>query len=91
MADCLIRVRVTPRAGRDEIDGWQDGVLRVRVHAAPVDGRANEAVCRLLAKQLGLPYSAVEVVSGSSARTKTLRVEGLTADEAVQRLQPPGD
>ncbi len=59
---CLIRVRVTPRSGRDEVIGWQEGALRVRVRAAPVEGQANEALCRLIAKQVGVPYSAVEVV-----------------------------
>jgi uncharacterized protein (TIGR00251 family) len=86
---CLIRVRVTPRSGRDEVIGWQDDVLRVRVRAAPVEGQANEALCRLIAKQAGVPYSAVEVVLGASARTKTLRITGLTEDEARSRLGRP--
>jgi uncharacterized protein (TIGR00251 family) len=87
MPDCQISVRVTPRSGRDEVLGWQDGVLRVRVRAAPVDGRANEAVCRLLAKQLGVPVSAVEVAGGASSRTKTLRVAGLSREEVKARLE----
>jgi hypothetical protein len=86
MEACVIRVRVTPRAGRDEVLGWQDDVLRVRVRAAPIEGRANEALCRLLARQLGVPFSAVEVVGGGSSRTKTLRIAGLTEDEAKARL-----
>jgi hypothetical protein len=86
MEACVIRVRVTPRAGRDEVLGWQDDVLRVRVRAAPIEGRANEALCRLLARQLGVPFSAVEVVGGGSSRTKTLRIVGLTEDEAKARL-----
>ena len=88
MTFCLIRVRVAPRSARDEVTGWQDAVLRVRVRAAPVEGQANEAVCRLIAKQAGVPPSAVEVVSGGSARTKTLRLAGLSGEEARTRLTP---
>jgi uncharacterized protein len=83
---CVMRVRVTPRSGRDEVIGWQDGELRVRVRAAPVEGQANEAVRRLVAKRAGVQASAVEVVSGGTSRTKTLRINGLTAEEARLRL-----
>jgi uncharacterized protein (TIGR00251 family) len=86
MTECLLRVRVTPRSGRDEIVGWQDGELRLRVRATPVEGQANEALCRLVAKQLGLPFSAVEVVRGGTARTKTLRITGLTEADLRSRL-----
>ena len=87
MASCLIRVRVTPRSGRDEVIGWQGGELRVRVRAAPVEGQANEAVCRLIAKQAGVSYSAVEVVGGMTSRLKTLRITGLSESEAKTRLR----
>ena len=79
-------VRVTPRAGRDEVVGWRDDELRVRLRAPPVDGRANEALIRLLAKLLDVPPSSLELVSGDSARVKRLRVEGLTGAEVRQRL-----
>jgi uncharacterized protein (TIGR00251 family) len=83
---CLIRVRVTPRSGREEVLGWQDEELRVRVRAAPVEGQANEAVRRLIAKRLGMPASAIEVVSGGTSRTKMLRITGLTEDQVRARL-----
>jgi uncharacterized protein YggU (UPF0235/DUF167 family) len=74
-------VRVTPRGGRDGIDGIgadADGVphLKVRVAAVPADGAANEAVEKIVAKWLGVPRSTVEVVQGATARLKTLRVDG---------------
>ncbi len=77
-------VRVTPNAGRDAIEGVEqrdDGsaVLRVRVKAVPDKGKANAAVVALLAKALGVPRSAVTVVSGETARLKTLAVVGDSA------------
>lgn len=80
-----LRVRVSPRSGGEGVVAASDGVPVVRVTAAPVDGKANAAVCRVVAKELGLPKSAVRVVSGESARVKTLEIEGATP-EAVERL-----
>ncbi len=78
-----ITVRLTPRAGCDAIEGWRDDVLRVRVAAAPVDGAANAALIRLLAKALGVAASRVTIVSGATGRTKTVEVEGV--DEVLLR------
>ena len=86
--EARIRVRLTPRAARDQIAGWQDGVLRVRVTAPPVEGRANAALERLLAAALGLPKSAVRVVAGAQSRDKTVAVEGIGQEEALRRLRP---
>ena len=82
-----IRVRLTPRAARDEIVGWQNDVLRVRVTAAPLDGRANGALERLLAKALGLPKTAVRVIAGERSREKTVAIEGATQEDAHSRLR----
>ena len=81
-----IRVRLTPRAGRDEIAGWRDGVLLVRVAAPPAEGEANAVLERLLARALGVPKRAVRVVGGAHSREKTVAVEGLSAAQARQRL-----
>ncbi len=85
--DARIRVRLTPRSARDELAGWQDGELRVRVTAPPLEGKANAALERLLAKVLGLPKTSVRVVAGARGRTKTVAIEGLSQDEALARLQ----
>jgi uncharacterized protein (TIGR00251 family) len=82
----LVRVRLQPRAGRDEIVGERDGTLVVRVSAPPVDGRANEALCRLLAKAAGVAPGRTSVVKGASARDKVVRLEGLAAADAGARL-----
>lgn len=85
-----LTVEVRPRAGRDEIVGWQGPRLRVRVTAPPADGAANEAVRALLAERLGCAPSRVEIVRGHTARTKIVRVAGLAPDEAATRLARPG-
>ena len=77
----ILRVRVTPRGGRDAVEGL--GVdaaemphVKLRVAAAPADGEANAAVETLLAKWFGVPRTRVEVVNGTTMRVKTVRVEG---------------
>jgi len=84
-----IKVRLTPRAKRDAIEGWRGDVLRVRVVAPPVDGKANEALLRLLAEALGVPKSDLEIVAGAASRDKTVEVRGLAGDEARRRLGAP--
>ena len=68
-------VRVRPGSSRNEIAGEQDGVLIVRVSAPPVEGKANKAVCKLLAKHYGIPPSRVEIVRGHNARDKVVRLD----------------
>ncbi|HEX2501959.1 MAG TPA: DUF167 domain-containing protein [Methylomirabilota bacterium] len=84
-----LTVEVRPRAGRDEIVGWQGTALRVRVAAPPVAGAANLAVCALLAAELGCARSQVVIVRGQTARTKVVRVLGVSAGEAAARLGTP--
>ncbi|PYN40850.1 MAG: DUF167 domain-containing protein, partial [Candidatus Rokuibacteriota bacterium] len=79
-------LRVQPRASRDEIVGWQDATLRLRVTAAPVAGAANTAVARLLARALGVAPSSISVVHGLQGRTKIVEIAGLSAPEIQRRL-----
>ena len=72
-------VRVQPRSSRRGIEGLYGDALKVRVQAAPVDGAANDAVIAVLAEVLGVARSAVRVVSGTTARSKVIEVEGLDA------------
>jgi uncharacterized protein (TIGR00251 family) len=68
-------LRLTPRAARDEVRGVDEaGLLVVRVAAPPVDGAANEALTRLLARELGVPRSAVLLEAGTRSRSKRVRV-----------------
>lgn len=89
-----LAVRVTPRGGRDAVEGWTTDaagrpVLRVRVSAPPADGAANAAVLKVLAAALGLPKSALAVAAGASARVKQVEVRGLDSAGLAARLGPP--
>jgi uncharacterized protein len=68
---------VQPRARRNEIAGERAGAVLIRVAAPPVDGKANAAVCALIAERAGVPRSAVSVLRGASGRDKVLEVRGL--------------
>lgn len=84
-------VRLTPGASADRIDGWgvdpdSRPVLKVRVRARPIEGEANEALVKLLAKALAVPKSAVAIHRGAQSRTKMVGVEGLSDSELKARL-----
>ena len=74
-------LRVQPRSRKNELAGERAGALLVRVTAPPVDGKANEAVRRLIAKRLGVPVRQVSIVRGESSRDKLIEVEGIGDDE----------
>ncbi len=84
-----IAVHVTPKSGRDEVAGWRGGELSLRVTVAPEGGKANAAVCALVARELGIPKSAVTVVRGQSARHKQLEVDGVGASEVAAAFGEP--
>ena len=81
----MLTVRVTPRAHRSEIAGADGQALRIKLHAPPVEGAANAALCEFLAKQLGVRKGAVTLVAGQTSRNKVVRVQGATADH-VRRI-----
>jgi uncharacterized protein (TIGR00251 family) len=70
----VVSVSVVPQAKRTEVVGLHDGALRVRLHAPPVDGKANDALQRWLADALGVPLRQIELISGASSRSKRLRI-----------------
>ena len=84
-----VSVRVSPGAKRDEIVGWQGSTMRVRVRAAPEKGKANEAVCALIAAAAGTPKRSVVIERGDTSREKLVLVEGLTEEELMRRLGKP--
>lgn len=86
MKACEIVVRLQPRARANEIAGERAGALLVRVTAAPVEGQANEALCRLLAKRARVGVRSVSIVRGAGSREKLVRIEGLTESELRSAL-----
>lgn len=87
-----IALHVTPRSGRDEVAGWRGGELSVRVTVAPEGGKANAAVCALIARALKVPKSSVTVTRGETSRHKQVDVAGATeADIRHVFGDPPAD
>lgn len=78
----IVDIHVIPNASRTQADGLHDGALRVRLHAPPVDGKANAALVAWLADTLGIAKSHVEVIRGQTAKRKQLRISALTAASA---------
>jgi len=83
-------VRVVPRASKSAVVGEHEGALRVRVAAPPVEGAANDALIKFLAKEFGVPARDVEIRSGHTSKTKVVRVTGVTA-EKLESISTPKD
>lgn len=81
----VLRVRVQPRASRNEVTGWREGVLHVKLCAPPVDGAANAACRDFLADWLGVKRSQIVLVSGAKSREKQFRITALT-DAEIEAL-----
>ena len=82
-----IGVYVQPRASKTELAGLHDGLLRIRLAAAPVDGAANAALAVFIADKLGIAKSRVRIVSGLTGRRKVVRIDGVTAAAVAAALQ----
>ena len=82
----LVALKVQPRAAMDAVLGERAGVIVVRLKAPPVDGQANAALLRFLARRLGVPQGRVALVRGAAGRQKWIRVEGLSAEEVRAAL-----
>lgn len=89
LPDADLTIRLQPRAKRNAVVDERDGVLRVSVAAAAVDGQANAALCKLLAKRLHVPRTRVQIVRGERSREKVVRVEGMALAEARAALGLP--
>lgn len=82
----LISVQVIPRSNKNGIE-WNQGKLKVRLTAPPVNGAANEALIALLAEQLGLPRRHISIVRGATGRQKTMEIVGVTPEDVQQKLK----
>jgi uncharacterized protein (TIGR00251 family) len=82
-----VSIRVQPRASRNQIDLRTDGTIAIKLTAPPVEGAANRALTEFLARTLGVPKSAVAIVSGSKSREKRIRVSGMSSQALRARLR----
>jgi len=82
----FITVRVIPRSRKNALE-WEQGSLKARLTAPPVDGAANEALQELLAKHLALPRRAISIVHGATSRQKVVEIAGLTVADIQHKLQ----
>ncbi|MCX5850275.1 MAG: DUF167 domain-containing protein [Deltaproteobacteria bacterium] len=79
-------IQVIPHASRAEISDVQDGALKIKVTAPPVEGAANEACIKLLAKELGLKKSQMEILSGAKSRRKTILVKNINKSDLELKI-----
>jgi uncharacterized protein (TIGR00251 family) len=82
----ILTFHVQPRAGRTEIVGWHGDSIRVRLQAAPVAGAANDQLVRFVAKRVGLPRSAIRILSGAKSRNKRIVLTGIGKREVIRAL-----
>jgi len=81
-----VSVRVVPRSSNEGVAGFEGGVLRIRLNAPPVEGKANDALVRFLAKAVGVPKSRITLVPGGKGRNKIVRVDGITREALMAAL-----
>ena len=82
-----IKIKLTPRAGKNHVLGHEGEHYRVKVSAPPVEGLANRALVALLSERLGIAKRDIEITSGKSSRHKILRIYGLKAEEVARALE----
>jgi uncharacterized protein (TIGR00251 family) len=82
----LISLRVHPSATKNEVVGFADGVLHMRVAAPPVKGKANKELIGFLSQLLNVGKSRIAIVRGHTARDKVIAIDGLSQEEVIKRL-----
>jgi len=85
-----VAIKVTPNAGSNEITGYKDEILQVKVAAAPEKGKANKALVDLLAEKLGVRKSSIAIIKGETSRKKVILFNGIRNEELIKKLNTPG-
>ena len=85
-AASTLAIKVIPNAPGNVVAGWLGDVLKVKIHAPPVEGRANAALCEFLAEILGVPGRAVTVFRGDTSTRKIIHIAGLTTEAVKARM-----
>jgi uncharacterized protein len=86
MKDIIVKVYLQPKSSKNEIVGPYRDAIKVKVTSPPVEGKANEALIRFLAKEFKTSPSSIEIVKGHHSREKTLRIAGMMDQELVKRI-----
>ena len=86
MSEALLKLRVTPRGSKNEITAWRGDMLCVKITAPPVEGAANAALIKFIARSLGVRKSQVRLVSGEKSRDKALGITGITQSDLRAKL-----
>ena len=86
MEICRLEIKAIPNAPRSEVIGWLGEVLKIKIHAPALEGKANKELCEFLAVMLGLHKRAVRLVQGDSSRKKLVEIHGLTRDQITEKL-----
>ena len=83
MEEILLKVYLQPKSSKNEVAGpYRDGI-KVKVTAPPVEGKANKALIRFLAKEYGIPPSCIEIIKGLHSREKTLKISGAILNQRI--------
>ena len=85
--ETIIKFKLIPRSSRNEIIGKENDVIKMKLTAPPVEGKANKALVSFLAKKLGAPKRDIEIVSGERSREKLLKINGLSVEEVMGMLK----
>jgi len=84
---CKLAIKAIPNAPRNAVAGWLGDMLKIKVHAPALEGRANDELCEFIAETLALPKRTVTVCLGDKSRQKLLQIDGLTLEEVRRRLE----
>ncbi len=86
MSRCRIEIKAVPNAPKSEVVGWLGDALKVKVHAPPVEGKANRELCSFLAAELNLPKRSVRLVQGDGSARKLVEIDGLNYEDLLARF-----
>jgi len=86
MPRCTLDLKTIPNAPRNEIVGWLGDVLKVKVHAPAVEGRANDELIEFLAEKLGVHRRSVTLLRGDKSRQKVVQIDGLDLEMVRQKI-----
>ena len=87
-SEAKISLRVYPNAGKNEMVGFSDGVLRLKISAPPSKGKANRELIAFLSRLLGVSKDSLNIIKGATNRNKVVAIDGLSRTEVMQRLSP---